>query len=74
MTKKILLSIAFLIMLFDFSSCTMRGVYGTPYHVWHPHGGFHRHWGRERHMNVRRAFWGPHRYGMRPHHYRGHFH
>jgi len=73
MAKKILLSIAFLVMLIDLSSCTMRMIPGTP-HVWRPARGFHRHWGRERHMNVRRAFWGHHRYGMRPHSYRGHFH
>ena len=74
MAKKILLSIALLVMLFDLSSCTMRVVSGTPYRIWKPGRGFHKHWGRERHMNVRRSYWGHHRSGMRPHRYRGHFH
>ena len=40
---------------------------------WQPSGRFSRHWGRERHMNVKRMYWGRHKYGMRAHPYRGHF-
>ena len=74
MTKKVLLAIAFLLIVLDFSSCTMRVVSGTPYRVWHPAGRFSKHWGRERHFVNRRAHWGHHRSGMKPHPYRGHFH
>ena len=64
---------AVLILLFFGSGCQMRYASGTTFRSWQPSGRFSRHWGRERHMNVKRMYWGRHKYGMRAHPYRGHF-
>ena len=75
MRKKLLLLFTLLVMLLDMgmSSCTMRTVSGNP-HVWQPTGRTSRHWGARGHYNQRRALWGKHRYGPRPHDQRGRYH
>ena len=73
MRNVIVLTIALILLVFSFSSCEMHYASGTVYKSWHPSGRFSRHWGRERHQNVQRMYWGRHKYGMRPHTHRGHF-
>ncbi len=75
MKNKFILLATLVVFLFSFSSCYMRGEYGTPYHVWHPAGrAWHRHWGVSYRSSAHHRFWGRHRYGPRPHSYRGHYH
>ncbi len=64
---------ALIVMLFDFSSCTMHVVSGTPYRVWHYSGHSRHHWGVSARTSPHHRFWGHHRYGPRPHSYRGHY-
>ncbi|MCD6010216.1 MAG: hypothetical protein K0Q79_78 [Flavipsychrobacter sp.] len=73
MRNKIFLLVVSAILLIGFSNCQMRYEKGTHYKPWKRSGKFSKRWGRERHQNVRRMYWGPHRYGMRPHPSRGHF-
>jgi len=69
MRNKIILIVMALFMLLDFSSCVMREPRETHNHFSPSHT--RRHYGRERHMSVRRAYWGKHRSGMRPYKHRG---
>ncbi|MFI5195677.1 MAG: hypothetical protein ACHQD8_01185 [Chitinophagales bacterium] len=72
MRNKLLLSIVLLVMLFSFGSCVMHydGHGSAKIRHYYYHGPRH-HFGNARHHNVRTAFWGKHRYGPRPHNYRG---
>jgi hypothetical protein len=69
MRTKIILIAALLLVLLDFSSCKMRDIRVT--HNYFAPSHTRRHYAREGKMNVRHAFWGKHRYGMRPYRHRG---
>jgi hypothetical protein len=74
MRNKIILITGISLLMIGFGSCTMRTVQGTPYRISSSAGGrTFNHVGREKHHDIRKAYWGKHKNGMRPHRYRGRF-
>ncbi len=74
MRNKIILLAGLFLLILSFGSCRMRDVKGTPYRIiGSPGGRTYNHFGKERHHNIRTAYWGKHKNGMRPHRYRGRY-
>ncbi len=71
MRNKIIFVGVLLLVIISFGSCRMH--YERAPKRYFQNTRTTKHWGRERHVNTRRMFWGKHRSGMRPHHQRGMF-